>query len=103
MVSDPVDKTNRPPTHLRGHRRGRDALICDLFAHPLKNPFGDSRFVSLSPHLHQLLGQLLFECALRTPGTLRSRERASLPCLVSPVVGPTAGITRQAGVPVVGS
>ncbi|WP_163010543.1 hypothetical protein [Streptomyces dangxiongensis] len=55
------DQHDRPPTHLRGHRRGRDALISDLFAHPLKDPFGDSKFVSLGPHLRQLLGQLFFE------------------------------------------
>ncbi|MDA5286660.1 hypothetical protein [Streptomyces sp. Isolate_45] len=49
------------PTHLRGHRRGRDALISDLFAHPLKDPFGDSEFVSLGSYLRQLLGQPFFE------------------------------------------
>ncbi|MDW4903391.1 hypothetical protein RB625_33840 [Streptomyces californicus] len=62
------DQHDRPPTHLRGHRRSRDALISDLFAHPLKNPFGDGKFASLGPHLRQLLGQLCFEfIQFRTP------------------------------------
>lgn len=55
------DQHDRPPTHLRGHRRGRDALISNLFAHPLQNSLGDSKFVSLGPHLRQLLGRLCFE------------------------------------------
>ncbi len=44
-----------------GHRCGRGALVSELFAHPLKDPFDDGKFVPLGPHLCQLLGQLFFE------------------------------------------
>ncbi|MFB8385058.1 hypothetical protein [Streptomyces rubiginosohelvolus] len=55
------DQHDRPVAHLLGHRQGRDALISDLFAHPLKDPFGDNKFVALGPYLRQLLGQPFFE------------------------------------------
>jgi hypothetical protein len=55
------DQHDRPPAHLRGHRRGRDALTSDLFARRLKDSFGDREFVSLGPYLRQLLGQPFFE------------------------------------------
>lgn len=54
--------------HLSGRRRGRGAFVGELFAHPLKDPLGDGEFVSLGPHLRQLLGQLFLEFVqLRPP------------------------------------
>ncbi|MFI7173374.1 hypothetical protein [Streptomyces spororaveus] len=58
----------RPPAHPPGRRRGRGAFAGELFAHPLKDTFGDGEFIPLSPHLRQLLGQLFFEFVpLRPP------------------------------------
>ncbi|MFF1505610.1 hypothetical protein ACFVZR_38690 [Streptomyces sp. NPDC058316] len=55
-----ISTTARPPT-LPRRRRGRGALVGELFAHPLKDPLGDGQLVPLGPHLRQLLGQLFFK------------------------------------------
>lgn len=58
------DQHHRPSTD----RRGQGALVGELLAHPLKDIFGDGKFVPLGPHLRQLLCQLSFEFVqLRTP------------------------------------
>ncbi|WP_190195298.1 hypothetical protein [Streptomyces minutiscleroticus] len=55
------DQHHRTAAHLAGRWRGRGALFGELFAHPLKDTFGDGEFVPLSPHFRRLLGQLSFE------------------------------------------
>ncbi|WP_256725973.1 hypothetical protein [Streptomyces sp. IMTB 2501] len=55
------DQHHRPAAHLPRRRGDRDSFIGKLFAHPLKDPLGDSEFVPLGPHLCQLLGQPFFE------------------------------------------
>ncbi|MFJ5594747.1 hypothetical protein ACIQCG_34030 [Streptomyces noursei] len=51
------DQHHRLPVHWRG----RGAFVGELFAHPLKDPFGDGELVPFGPYLRQLLGQLFFE------------------------------------------
>ncbi|MET9452498.1 hypothetical protein [Streptomyces cinerochromogenes] len=55
------DQPDRPSSHLPGRRRGRGALVGELLAHALKDPFGDREFVAFGPYVRQLLGQLFFE------------------------------------------
>ncbi|MEJ1202185.1 MULTISPECIES: hypothetical protein [unclassified Streptomyces] len=45
----------RPPARASAHQV---AFVDELLVHPLKDTFGDSKFVALGPHLRQLLGQL---------------------------------------------
>lgn len=43
------DQHHRPAAYLPRRRRGRGALVSKLFAHPLKDPFGDGQFIKLGP------------------------------------------------------
>ncbi|WP_329213802.1 hypothetical protein OG257_34175 [Streptomyces sp. NBC_00683] len=62
------DEHHRSSAHLSGRRRRRGAFISELFAHPLKDPFGDGEFIPLGSYLRQLLGQLFLEFVqLRRP------------------------------------
>jgi hypothetical protein len=55
------DQHHRSSGHLPGRRQVRGAFLGELPGHPLKDPFGDSELIPLSPHLRQLLGQPFFD------------------------------------------
>ncbi|MBX9395262.1 hypothetical protein K4749_17075 [Streptomyces sp. TRM72054] len=55
------DHQHRSAAHLPSPWCGYRALDGDLLAHALKDPLGDSEFVSLGLYLRQLLGQPFFE------------------------------------------
>ncbi|MFE9651143.1 hypothetical protein ACFYO0_45130 [Streptomyces sp. NPDC006365] len=55
------DHQHRSAAHLPSRWCGYRALDGDLLTHALKDPLGDSEFVSLGPYLGQLLGQPFFE------------------------------------------
>ncbi|KOV67353.1 hypothetical protein ADL00_16330 [Streptomyces sp. AS58] len=52
---------HRSAAHLPGHRRSLCAFVGELRAHPLKDTFGDSGFVSLGSHLCRVFRQQFLE------------------------------------------
>ncbi|MER6563396.1 hypothetical protein ABT300_37845 [Streptomyces sp. NPDC001027] len=55
------DQHDRPAAYLPGHRPDGGSLLGELPGHAFQDPFGDSEFVPLGPHVRRLFGQLLFE------------------------------------------